>query len=86
MGTLEILKCNLIQNDKKPLENIFQISLDIKDLLDTITNNVEIIESVEYEYSPELRCKFDTNLSNFKDLITDWKSKNPAISVSRLNL
>jgi CRISPR-associated protein Csh2 len=79
------LKCNLKTN-AETLENISQLVLDVQELLDTLSKNKEIIESVEYEYNSELVCKYDAKPEiSFEEIIKDWSDKS-GIKASRLKL
>jgi CRISPR-associated protein Csh2 len=80
-------KCEL-ENEKETLENISQVSLNISQLCNLLEKNSEIIESIEYNYNSELRCKYDGEMrNNFEEALNDWKTKkNIGIVISRLSL
>jgi CRISPR-associated protein Csh2 len=102
LGDLD-LKCKLrhkteISKNKEemqPFENILQVKLDLQDLLDMISKNKEIIDSLEYEYNPELLCVYrypetqdgqaNQNESDFDTIIKEW-SRRSGISATRLNI
>jgi CRISPR-associated protein Csh2 len=88
IGDLDLKsKLENAQNDGKLVQNVSQIGLNIKDLLELLTKNKLIIESIEYEYNPELLC-ISNKKDNFGTLISDWanKSVNSGVKVNRLNL
>ena len=82
IGDLD-LKCKL-SSDANPLENISQIVINVKELLEIISKNKDIVESVEYAVNDELVCEYDKK-SNFHDIIKDWSARS-GIKVSRLDL
>jgi CRISPR-associated protein Csh2 len=80
-------KCEL-ENQKATLENISQMSLNIYWLCNLLERNSEIIESIEYDYNSELRCRYDGDIrNNFEEALNDWKDKSKVkIPISRLSL
>jgi CRISPR-associated protein Csh2 len=100
IGDLD-LKSKLKNRTSKPddqLENISEIIIDVKQLFETLSENKSKIESLEYEYDPDLICastdkespssssrstNADTGKS-FEEVITAWSAKS-RITVHRLN-
>jgi hypothetical protein len=68
------------------VQNITQVLLSTDDLLGTISKNKKTIESAEYEYDPELRCKYESNKTLTFDQVIDLWSKDSGIRVTRLKL
>ena len=52
---------SVLESSADPLENISQVTLKIKDLLKALSDNKDLIESIEYEYNPELVCSVDNS-------------------------
>ena len=75
---------SVLESSADPLENISQVTLKIKDLLKALSDNKDLIESIEYEYNPELVCSMDKS-SDFEDIIKSWSSKS-GVKVKKLNL
>jgi CRISPR-associated protein Csh2 len=68
------------------VQNITQVLLDIDPLFDTLSENRDIIESIDYEFDPELRFKNGNNkFLTFDKAITKW-SKGSKVKHNRLNL
>ena len=67
------------------LENILQMNLDVTSLLSTIKYNKDLVESIEYEYNPDLSCSIDTKKGNFEEIIKSWAQES-RIKISKLNL
>ena len=65
-----------------PLENISQLILNLQDLFDTFSDNSDIIESIEYEFRPELLCSFNETEKSIEDIIKKFK----ITGFSKLNL
>jgi CRISPR-associated protein Csh2 len=82
IGDLDLM-AKLEYNKAEVLENITQVSLNLDNLLGLIEKNKDIIDSVEYEYNPLLKCVHNSGEGDFEKLITDW-SKVSEIPVSRL--
>ncbi len=49
-----------------------------------LSDNKDLIESIEYDYNPELVCSVDKS-SDFEDIIKSWSSKS-GVKVKKLNL
>jgi CRISPR-associated protein Csh2 len=73
-----------LETSAEPLENISQVNLNLKELLKSISENKNLIESIDYEYNPELLCSVDKK-SDFEDIIKSWASES-GIKVRQLNL
>lgn len=85
IGDLD-LKCKL-ETDSQVLQDITQTTLNVTELFDTLGKNKDILESIEYEYNSELRCKNATTVEDFGDIIKKWsKEKKMENDVIRLNL
>jgi hypothetical protein len=74
-----------LERGNTQLENITQVTLNITDLLALILKNKDIIESVEYEYNPMLKCAYKSNSEDFEKIITEW-SKDSKVPATRLIL
>lgn len=83
IGDLD-LKCKL-HTEVEVLEDITQLKLDINQLLRILEQNMDIIESIEYEYSPLLTCIDEKSEGNFEQVITQW-SKHSKVKTKWLNL
>jgi CRISPR-associated protein Csh2 len=73
-----------LETSAEPLENISQVNLNLKELLKRLSENKNLIESIDYEYNPELLCSVDKT-SDFEDIIKSWASES-GIKIRRLNL
>jgi CRISPR-associated protein Csh2 len=80
-------KCSIEQeNTETVLEDISQIVLNVDKLLKILKNNKTIIESIEYECSSELMCKFNgSSPVSFDNVLNDFKNKE-GIEITKLNL
>lgn len=58
-----------LKPQSEPLENISQVVLDLNNLFDTLYNNSDIIESIEYESSSELLCSFNNIEKTFDGIV-----------------
>ena len=65
-----------LETNADPLENITQLILNLQNLFDTFSDNSDIIESIEYEYSPELLCYFNGIEKPLDDIIKESKIQN----------
>jgi CRISPR-associated protein Csh2 len=71
IGDLDLM-AKLDYNKDETLENITQVTLNLDKLLDMITSNRELEESIEYEYNPLLTCSYRQKKGTFEDIITEW--------------
>jgi CRISPR-associated protein Csh2 len=82
IGDLDLKPKLEIKAKEDPLENVSQLVLNLTDLFDTFSDNSDIIESIEYEFSPELLCSFNEIEKPLDDIIKISKIKG----FSKLNL
>ena len=65
------------------LENITHVTLKLDGLLDYIYANKNLIESIEYEYNPILKCSYKEVKGNFEQVMKKW-SESTQIPYSRI--
>ena len=74
IGDLDLKAKLATKSESDPLENISQVVLNLQDLFDTFSHNSDIIESIEYVYSPELLCSFNNMQESFGNIINSLKN------------
>ena len=83
IGDLDLMT-RLEYDNGKTLEDVTQVTLNLDGLLDILKNNKEIIDSVEFQYNPVLRCRYSDKVGTFYQIIDNW-SKDSMISISKLD-
>jgi CRISPR-associated protein Csh2 len=81
IGDLDLMA--KLESKAQPLENITQMKLNLDNLFELLENNIDIIESVEYEFNPVLVCTHNGKQGDFDKLVNEW-SKQSKIPVERL--
>jgi CRISPR-associated protein Csh2 len=72
-----------LDRGQQKLENITHVTLKLDKLLDIIYANKNLIESIEYEYNPLLKCSYKEVKGNFEEVMKEW-SKTTQIPYSRI--
>ncbi len=79
-------KCNIEQeNSKVVLEHVSQFVLNVDKLLKILQKNKDIIQSIDYECSSELICKYGSKVDTFDNIVEDFKTKEE-MEITRLSL
>ena len=65
-----------LDDSEKEFEDINNLKLDVTDLLEVLTENKDIIESIQYESDNQLQCKYNSVESDFMQIIEDWSKSN----------
>jgi CRISPR-associated protein Csh2 len=83
IGDLDLMT-RLEHKKEETLEDITQITLNLDSLLDTLKNNKTIIDNIEFQYNPVLKCRYGDKIETFGQIIDEW-TKDSGISISKLD-
>ena len=83
IGDLDLMT-RLEYNKDQTLEDITQVTLNLDDLLDILKNNKDIIDNIEFQYNPVLRCRYHDKEGSFDKIINEW-SQGWNIPISKLD-
>jgi CRISPR-associated protein Csh2 len=83
IGDLDLMT-RLECNKNETLQDITQVTLNLDGLLDILKNNKDIIDNVEFQYNPVLKCRYHDTVETFDKIIDKW-SIDSNISTSKLD-